>query len=77
MTAKISRPLFERTPEIEDEILSGIARGESVAAIYGASKDDFIPSEVTFYKRLALDADLANRYTRARLEAIVRRTRLG
>lgn len=60
------RPQFAWTPEIEEEILTQIMRGESIATICGNDRDDFIPSEVTFYKHLASDDDFAKRYTRAR-----------
>lgn len=57
---------FVWTPEIEDEILGRIMRGDSIATICGDDRDDFTPGETTFYKRLASDADFAKRYAQAR-----------
>lgn len=51
---------------MEDEILTRIMAGDSIADICGPNRDGFIPSETTFYKRLAEDAGLAERYARAR-----------
>ncbi|MDF3607544.1 hypothetical protein PE067_16170 [Paracoccus sp. DMF-8] len=60
------RPPFAWTREIEDEILTRIMRGESVATICATTRDDWLPSEVTFYKHLSSDDGFAQRYARAR-----------
>ena len=64
--AKTGRPAFEWTSEIEDEILERIIRGEAVYTICGAERDDFMPSETTFYKRLSSDDAFAQKYARAK-----------
>jgi hypothetical protein len=51
------------TKEIEDEILSRIARGQSVVDI---CDDEWLPSQATLYRRLADDKEFSERYTRAR-----------
>lgn len=63
---KIGAPSFEWTDEIEGEILGRIMSGESLVDICGQGRDDFLPSERTFYKRLSDDAAFAQRYARAR-----------
>lgn len=61
---KRGRPPYAWTPEIEDEIFKRIARGEAVAKI---CNDDWLPSEDTFYRRLASDdVSFRERYTHAR-----------
>lgn len=60
------RPPFAWTPEIEEEILGRMMVGESVADILGDGRDDWLPSERTFYKRLSDDAAFAQKYARAR-----------
>lgn len=57
------RPPYVWTPEIEEEILGRIAKGQSVRSIL---KDDWLPSEPTFYKRLDEDPEFVKRYIRAR-----------
>ena len=57
---------FAWTDEIEQEILTRIMRGESVLRICGTDRDDFLPSEATFYKHLAEDDAFAKKYARAR-----------
>lgn len=60
------RPPYKWTDEIEEEILTRIMRGDSVATICGNDRDSFTPSQVTFYKHLANDEAFAKRYARAR-----------
>jgi len=57
---------FNWTDAIEEEILSRIAGGESVMTICGPAKDDWLPTERTFYRRLADDAAFCQKYARAR-----------
>jgi hypothetical protein len=59
-------PPFSWTPEIEDEIFSRLIGGDSIAQILGPSKDDFLPSDRTFYRRLAEDEAFCQKYMRAR-----------
>lgn len=54
---------FPWTPEIEDEILARIAKGQAVRNILN---DDWMPSEATFYRRLDDDSEFCKRYLRAR-----------
>lgn len=63
---KPGAPSFNWTEDIEQEIFNRIIGGEGVCQICGTERDDFLPSEKTFYKRLSMDADFAQRYTRAR-----------
>ena len=42
-------------------------QGESIMEICGVDRDDFLPSETTFYKRLSLDPEFAQEYARARV----------
>ncbi len=51
------------TAEIETEILTRIAKGESVVDI---CEDDWLPSQRTLYRRLDDDAEFRQRYVRAR-----------
>lgn len=51
------------TPEVEDELLNRIAKGESMVDI---CSDDWLPGQTTVYKRLADDAEFAKRYAHAR-----------
>lgn len=60
------RPPFAWTEEISEEILGRISSGESIMEICGPDRDDFLPSERTFYKRLSLDDTYAQDYARAR-----------
>lgn len=60
------RPAFNWTEEAEQEILSRIMGGETVTEICGDGRDDFLPGERTFYKRLASDPAFAQEYARAR-----------
>lgn len=57
---------FRWTPEIEAEIFDRIARGHALVQICGDNRDDFMPTDSTFYKRLSSDAEFADRYARAR-----------
>ena len=59
----MGRNPYTWTPEIEDEILARIAKGQSVARI---CEDDWLPSERTFYNRLDSDPAFVQRYLRAR-----------
>lgn len=54
---------FAWTDEIETELLNRIGRGESVRSI---CRDDWLPGQTTFYKRLAEDEEFAKRYAHAR-----------
>lgn len=54
------------TPEVEEEILCRIAGGESILDICGPDRGKLIPSERTFYRKLAEDPELWQRYARAR-----------
>ena len=60
------KPPFAWTPEIEGEIFSRLGRGESLLEICSAERDDWLPSETTFYKRLSSDSEFAENYARAR-----------
>lgn len=64
--AKVGKPPFDWTPEIEEEILVRIMRGEAVCKICGPGRDDWLPGDTVFYKRLASDPEFADRYARAR-----------
>lgn len=64
--AKVGRPAFEWTLKVEDEILDRIVSGEAVSFICGTERDDFLPSERTFYKRLSSDEEFAQKYARAK-----------
>lgn len=64
--AKRGKPAFKWTDDISSEILQRIASGETVMEICGPDRDGFLPSETTFYKRLAEDAEYAAEYARAR-----------
>jgi hypothetical protein len=57
---------FSWTPELEEEILGRMMAGEGIAAILGDDRDSWLPSERTFYRRLADDAEFCQRYVRAR-----------
>jgi hypothetical protein len=57
---------FNWTEAIEEEILGRIASGESVMLICGPEKGDWLPTERTFYRRIADDAAFCQRYARAR-----------
>lgn len=63
---KRGKPAFKWTDDISTEILTRIASGETVMEICGPHRDSFLPSETTFYKRLAEDAEYAAEYARAR-----------
>lgn len=57
---------FDWTEEVESEILTRIMSGESVHTICAPGRDDWLPSETTFYKHLSEDAIFAEKYARAR-----------
>lgn len=58
-------PAYKWTPEVEDEILGRIAKGEAIRNI---CKDDWLPAWSTLNKRLASDPEFSARYARAREE---------
>jgi hypothetical protein len=60
------RPPFKWTYEMESEIMTRIMGGESIMDICGVDRDDWLPSETTFYKRLSTDTAFAEKYARAR-----------
>lgn len=66
MAVTRGRPPFTWTEEIEQEIFRRISSGETVMHICGNDRDSFLPSETTFYARLAADKDFAEEYIRAR-----------
>lgn len=58
---------FKWTPEVEEEIFRRMIGGEGVVKILGPDKDDFLPSEATFYRRLQSgDTEFCEKYARAR-----------
>ena len=57
---------FKWTEEIENEILDRLMRGQSITEICGTDRDDFMPSESTFYKRAQENGEFAEKYARAR-----------
>lgn len=58
---------FKWTDEVEEEIFNRMINGEAVVKILGPDKDDFLPSEATFYRRLQSgDKDFCEKYARAR-----------
>ncbi len=58
---------YKWTPEIEDEIFRRMIAGESILEILGPDRDDFLPSEATFYRKLqAGDEAFCEKYARAR-----------
>ena len=59
-------PSFNWTPEAEEEIFNRMISGEGIVQICAPGRDDFLPSERTFYKRLTEDETFAQRYARAR-----------
>lgn len=59
-------PPFSWTPEAEEEIFNRMISGEGIVQICAPGRDDFLPSERTFYKRLTEDDAFAQRYARAR-----------
>ncbi|MDH5796920.1 MAG: hypothetical protein OEZ19_00005, partial [Paracoccaceae bacterium] len=66
------RPPFKWDEDIEDEILTRIVMGEAVLTICGPDRNAFLPSETTFYSRVADDKDFAEKYARAK-EALAHR----
>lgn len=60
---KVGAPSFAWTDEIEDELFTRIGKGESVRSI---CDDDWLPSQATIYRRLAVDDEFRKRYTHAR-----------
>lgn len=57
-----SGPMTKKTTENIEEIISRITNGESVAKIL---QDKHLPSRMVFFKWVAEDQELSNRYTRA------------
>lgn len=66
MAVSPGRPSFKWTEEIEQEIFRRISSGETVMQICGPDRDDFLPSEATFYKRVGSDQEFLKEYLRAR-----------
>jgi len=64
---KGGRPAFAWTHDIEQEIMRRLASGETIMEICGDTRDDFMPSTTTFYKRLSSDDEFADEYARARV----------
>lgn len=62
----MGKSAFVWTPEMESEIFDRMMSGDAITDILGIDRDDWLPSERTFYKRLAEDEDFAQNYTRAR-----------
>lgn len=62
----MARPPYQWTPEVDEEIINRLMSGEAVVDILGVDRDDWLPSERTFYKRLSEDADFSQAYMRAR-----------
>lgn len=60
------RPPFRWTSDIEDEILGRMSRGESIKSICGIGRDDGLPNQDTFYKRVNNDEGFAEKYAYAR-----------
>lgn len=60
------RPPFEWTEDMDREILDRLMDGEALSDICGTDRDDWLPSERTFYKRLSEDDSFAQEYARAR-----------
>lgn len=59
-------PSFKWTPEIEEEIFGRMLSGEAIVNILGPDKDDFLPTERTFYRKVQDDALFCQKYMRAR-----------
>jgi len=59
-------PAFVWTDEVEGEIFSRIMAGDAVSLILGPTKDDWLPTERTFYRKLASDEVFCQKYMRAR-----------
>jgi hypothetical protein len=54
------------TPEIADEICTRLANGESLRAICGSDRDDFMPSIGTVLRWVGEKPDFQKQYARAR-----------
>lgn len=54
------------TQEIADEICERLSRGESLRAITGADRDDFMPGQTTVYRWLDENEEFRKQYARAR-----------
>lgn len=57
---------FNWTPEIEQEIFDRMTGGEALSDICGTNRDEWLPSERTFYRRLSSDENFWQEYARAR-----------
>lgn len=57
---------YKWTAEIEEEIFARLSGGESLMDILGDGRDEFLPSQRTFYRRLSEDVDFWHKYARAR-----------
>lgn len=64
--ARMGAPPFAWTDEIETEVLTRIASGESAVRFLGPDRDDFLPSVTTLYKHVQESSDFADKYARAR-----------
>lgn len=62
----LGAPKFPWTEDVEDEILSRLAGGESLTDICGPNRDDWLPTDRTVYRRLAEDDAFSRKYARAR-----------
>jgi hypothetical protein len=62
---KMGRP-SDYTPEIADEICTRLANGESLRAICGSDRDDFMPSIGTVLRWVGEKPDFQKQYARAR-----------
>lgn len=57
---------FPWTEDVETEIFTRMESGEGIREICGTDRDEWLPSQFTFYKRLDNDEAFAKRYMRAR-----------
>ena len=62
----VGAPSYKWTQNIEDEIFGRMMRGESVNDICGSGRDDRLPHQATFYRRIQDDAEFSAKYARAR-----------
>lgn len=59
-------PVFPWTPEIEDEIWDGIMSGIATQVLLGPDRATHLPTERTFYRRLARDKEFQDEYLMAK-----------
>lgn len=57
---------FVFTQKIADEICRRLANGESLRAICGSERDDFLPGQTTVFKWLSENEGFAKQYAHAR-----------